>query len=133
MAAVSSVKVISMDIYDTYLAVATNIMLLVPSFDQITQSGTGSQVILTQQLALSWEALITYDSFIFGLLLWKIFGERQTRFPVIGVNRLPLRDLLIRDASVARLSIQPIMQHLHYHDVSAYAQLTRMEQGWYIV
>ncbi|PPQ78129.1 hypothetical protein CVT25_015654 [Psilocybe cyanescens] len=96
-------------------------MLLVPSFDQLTQTGADFQVMVIRgqpgttpsiecqigysratatKLAVSWEALIAYDSFIFGLLLWKTFGERRTRFPVIGVNRLPLRDLLIRDGVI---------------------------------
>lgn len=59
-------------------------------------------VLLPIELAVSWEALIAYDSFIFALLLLKIFEKDQARFPVASRSRrLSLRILLIRDGKEA--------------------------------
>ncbi|PPQ78131.1 hypothetical protein CVT25_015656 [Psilocybe cyanescens] len=111
------------NIYETYFAVAMNVMLFIPAFDEATvlqHLMVVRSAYLMKRLAGAWECLIIYDSLIFGLILHKILRDR-TRLPTIGLNRLSLRSLLLRDAppnlslaassaNLARLSVYAILQ-----------------------
>ena len=46
-------------------------------------------------LAGAWEALVTYDSLIVGLTLWRTMKERRDR-RITGIN-VTLVDVLLRD------------------------------------
>lgn len=86
----------------TLAGVACFVMFGQKSAPAPMRSSTGCNVGISKitaiRLAGAWEALVTYDSLIVGLTLWRTVKERRDR-RITGVN-VTLVDILLRDGAM---------------------------------